>query len=153
MRFGELDRFLVPLDAPLARRYFNDALYAPRSVGERVRRALGRPRLRRVPDPGGVDTLFDIPHDAAIYLRDYGHSDRQRVVGFFFQKGEGQPYAVAKTQKSRVEGDALEQMRAFLPPALKATLPADVRALVERQSQGAQRNHDEVRALRDSFRT
>jgi len=37
--------------------------------------------------------------------------------------------------------------------ALKATLPADVRALVERQSQGAQRNHDEVRALRDSFRT
>ena len=35
--------------------------------------------------------------------------------------------------------------------ALKAALPADVRALVERQSQGAQRNHDEVRALRDSF--
>ncbi|RZJ12162.1 MAG: PA2169 family four-helix-bundle protein [Acidovorax sp.] len=35
--------------------------------------------------------------------------------------------------------------------ALKATLPADVRALVERQAQGAQRNHDEVRGLRDSF--
>ena len=35
--------------------------------------------------------------------------------------------------------------------ALKATLPADVRALVERQAQGAQRNHDEVRALRDGF--
>ena len=127
MRYGELDRFLVPLDAPLARRYFNDALYAPRSVGERVRRVLGRPRLRRVPDPGGIDALFDIPHDAAIYLRDYGHSDRQRVVGFFFRKGEGQPYAVAKTQQSRVEGDALEQMRAFLPPALKATLPRVLR--------------------------
>ncbi len=37
--------------------------------------------------------------------------------------------------------------------ALKATLPADVRALVERQAQGAQRNHDEVRALRDSYST
>ena len=35
--------------------------------------------------------------------------------------------------------------------ALKATLPLDVRALVERQSQGAQRNHDEVRGLRDTF--
>lgn len=36
--------------------------------------------------------------------------------------------------------------------ALKNGLPADVRTLVERQAQGAQRNHDEVRALRDSFR-
>ena len=35
--------------------------------------------------------------------------------------------------------------------ALKATLPLDVRALVERQAQGAQRNHDEVRALRNRF--
>lgn len=35
--------------------------------------------------------------------------------------------------------------------ALKARLPADVRALIERQSQGAQHNHDEVRALRDQF--
>lgn len=35
--------------------------------------------------------------------------------------------------------------------ALKNVLPADVRALVERQSQGAQRNHDEVRGLRDSY--
>ena len=35
--------------------------------------------------------------------------------------------------------------------ALKVALPLDVRALVERQSQGAQRNHDEVRGLRDTF--
>ena len=35
--------------------------------------------------------------------------------------------------------------------ALKSELPANVRTLVERQLQGAQRNHDEVRALRDSF--
>ena len=30
-------------------------------------------------------------------------------------------------------------------------LPANVRALLERQLQGAQRNHDEVKALRDSY--
>ncbi len=35
--------------------------------------------------------------------------------------------------------------------ALKATLPLEMRALVERQARGAQRNHDEVRALRDRF--
>ena len=35
--------------------------------------------------------------------------------------------------------------------ALGAALPADVRALVERQARGAQNNHDEVRALRDVF--
>ncbi len=35
--------------------------------------------------------------------------------------------------------------------ALKSNLPADARALLERQLQGAQRNHDEVRALRDGF--
>lgn len=34
--------------------------------------------------------------------------------------------------------------------ALKNGLPAQVRTLVERQAQGAQRNHDEVKALRDS---
>ena len=35
--------------------------------------------------------------------------------------------------------------------ALKATLPANIRALVERQAQGVQRNHDEVKALRDRY--
>jgi uncharacterized protein (TIGR02284 family) len=36
--------------------------------------------------------------------------------------------------------------------AMKFTLPAEVQSLVERQARGAQRNHDEVRALRDSYK-
>jgi uncharacterized protein (TIGR02284 family) len=36
--------------------------------------------------------------------------------------------------------------------ALKQSLPADVRAVVERQAQGAQRNHDQIKALRDQAR-
>ena len=36
--------------------------------------------------------------------------------------------------------------------ALKEELPANVRALVERQLMGAQRNHDQVKALRDQAR-
>lgn len=35
---------------------------------------------------------------------------------------------------------------------LEKDLPADVRAVVERQLQGVQRNHDQVKALRDAAR-
>jgi uncharacterized protein (TIGR02284 family) len=37
--------------------------------------------------------------------------------------------------------------------ALKQNLPADVRAVVERQAEGAQRNHDQIKLLRDEART
>jgi hypothetical protein len=33
--------------------------------------------------------------------------------------------------------------------ALKQALPAEVRAIVENQAAGAQRNHDQIKALRD----
>lgn len=36
--------------------------------------------------------------------------------------------------------------------ALKEDLPSDIRAVVERQTQGAQRNHDQVKALRNALR-
>jgi len=36
--------------------------------------------------------------------------------------------------------------------ALKEDLPSHIRALVERQAQGAQRNHDQVKALRNALR-
>ncbi|RZI89584.1 MAG: PA2169 family four-helix-bundle protein, partial [Variovorax sp.] len=36
--------------------------------------------------------------------------------------------------------------------ALKQALPADVRAVVQAQADGAQRNHDQVRDLRDAAR-
>jgi uncharacterized protein (TIGR02284 family) len=36
--------------------------------------------------------------------------------------------------------------------ALKEDLPAPIRAVVERQAQGAQRNHDQVKALRDAVK-
>jgi uncharacterized protein (TIGR02284 family) len=36
--------------------------------------------------------------------------------------------------------------------ALKADLPAEVRVIVQRQADGAQRNHDQIKALRDQHR-
>ena len=37
--------------------------------------------------------------------------------------------------------------------ALKRNLPAGIKAVVERQAQGAQRNHDQVKALRDTLKS
>ncbi len=49
----------------------------------------------------------------------------------------------------RGEDTAIGQYR----KALKQELPPAIRAVVERQAQGAQRNHDQVKALRDALRT
>jgi uncharacterized protein (TIGR02284 family) len=45
-----------------------------------------------------------------------------------------------------------DNAKARYAKALQKNLPADVRSLVERQYQGVQRNHDQVKALRDQFR-
>lgn len=139
---GALDRFLVPLDAPLARRWFLDALYVPSDLNGRVRRVLGRPRLRRVANPEGIDhvlaLLEEVPEAVArgpaVYVRDYESSDRGRVVAFFFREGDAVPSVSAKAQFARrdalslrFETQALEAMRAFLPPALQPSLPRVLR--------------------------
>lgn len=51
-------------------------------------------------------------------------------------------------EAERGEDSALARYR----KALKENLPADVRAVVERQAQGAQKNHDDIRAMRDEAR-
>jgi uncharacterized protein (TIGR02284 family) len=48
----------------------------------------------------------------------------------------------------RGEDTALARYR----KALKGQLPSATRALVERQAQGAQRNHDQIKAMRDALR-
>jgi len=134
MRYGALDRFVVPLDAPLARKWFRHALYVPHGIRARMR------RLKRVAKPDGADHLLELleeaafPHDVAIYVRDYDGSDRGRVLAFFFREGDAAPFAVAKAQFARrdalslrIETQTLEQMRAFLPPALQPTLPRVLR--------------------------
>ena len=48
----------------------------------------------------------------------------------------------------RGEDVALAQYR----KALKQDLPSEVQAVIQRQAQGVQRNHDQIKALRDSVR-
>jgi len=45
-----------------------------------------------------------------------------------------------------------DNAKARYSKALQKNLPADVRQVVERQMQGVQRNHDQVKMLRDQFR-
>ncbi|MEO7392085.1 MAG: PA2169 family four-helix-bundle protein [Ramlibacter sp.] len=49
----------------------------------------------------------------------------------------------------RGEDNALARYR----KALKQQLPAGIKLVVERQLQGVQRNHDQIKMLRDQFRT
>lgn len=51
-------------------------------------------------------------------------------------------------ETERGEDAALARYRS----ALKDELPADIRSVVEAQMQGVQRNHDQIRALRDQHR-
>ena len=48
----------------------------------------------------------------------------------------------------RGEDNALARYR----KALKKPLPANIKLVVERQLQGVQRNHDQIKMLRDQFR-
>jgi uncharacterized protein (TIGR02284 family) len=45
-----------------------------------------------------------------------------------------------------------DNAKARYTKAMQKNLPADVRSIVERQMQGVQRNHDQVKMLRDQFR-
>jgi uncharacterized protein (TIGR02284 family) len=45
-----------------------------------------------------------------------------------------------------------DNAKARYSKALQKNLPADVRGVVERQYQGVQRNHDQVKMLRDQFK-
>ncbi|HUR82782.1 MAG TPA: phosphotransferase [Thermoanaerobaculia bacterium] len=133
--YGELDRFLVPLHEPEARRYFTQSLYVPQGPAGRLRRATGRPQLKRASSTQGIEHVLSmldevpdlITNESAIYLRDYETSERGRTIAFFH------PAMVVKTQRAgaapslRVESEAIEQMGAFLPPDLKKTLPAVLR--------------------------
>lgn len=155
---GEIGRFLVPLDAPAALQWFRRNLYFPRNGRARVFNALGHVPLRRV-DPARALTdsallrelMRDQPELAGraidatdwILLRDYDDKARERVIAFLFDRGAGEPFAVVKAQKTvpggeanvRHEGEAVEQMRALLPPRMRHTVPVVLRLDVDRRGE------------------
>ena len=84
------------------------------------------------PDDGG--TVAGALHRGWVSVRTALTSNDDKAVLEECERGEDA--AVARYRKA-LKHDAL---------------PADVRAVIERQAQGAQRNHDEVKALRDALK-
>ena len=60
----------------------------------------------------------------------------------------GKDHEAILNECERGEDVALKSYR----KALDKDLPADIRVVVQRQFQGVQRNHDQVKALRDAAR-
>lgn len=117
----EVDRFLVPTDAPDAQRYLLGALWAPHGVRERLLRAVrgltgGRlvRLLGRRPDPAWrceVEALEEVlasplsdalpgerSNEGWLLLRGYPGRRRNRTTAFLFAEGaaDGMPRAVIK---------------------------------------------------------
>jgi hypothetical protein len=136
---GCIDRYLVPLDSPRVLRYFTETLLVPHGHVERIRKFVRRPSVRRASeDELGSDTrelLQQIEHALprspsalrSIILRDYEGTDRARVMAFLFDGDAPAPFAVAKAQRTphelRREAEAIESVRAMLPPQLRGAIP------------------------------
>ena len=84
--------------------------------------------------PADGGTISGALHRSWIAIKTALSSNDDKVVLEECERGEDA--AVARYQK-----------------ALEHALPADVRALVQRQAEGARRNHDEVKAMRNRYTT
>ncbi|MDQ0022716.1 uncharacterized protein (TIGR02284 family) [Variovorax paradoxus] len=84
------------------------------------------------PDDGG--TVTGAMHRGWVHVK--GSVGANSALSMLEECERGEDAAVARYRK-----------------ALKADLPADVRAVIQQQSEGAKRNHDQIKQLRDQMRT
>jgi predicted RNA-binding protein YlxR (DUF448 family) len=140
-RFGAIDRFVVPLDARGAVRYFNHALRVPHTLAQRVLANIpGTPIPFRPTDDDAAELLRSMLGGEVagvplgdlrwIVLRDYERGTRGRLIAFFFRRDAAMPFAIAKARGAesggeslRREARALEEVRPRLSPEMQRTLP------------------------------
>jgi len=84
------------------------------------------------PDDGG--TVTGAMHRGWVHVK--GSVGADSALSMLEECERGEDAAVARYRK-----------------ALKADLPADVRAVIQQQSEGAKRNHDQIKQLRDQMRS
>ena len=84
------------------------------------------------PDDGG--TVTGAMHRGWVHVK--GSVGANSALSMLEECERGEDAAVARYRK-----------------ALKADLPADVRAVIQQQSEGAKRNHDQIKQLRDQMRS
>lgn len=91
-------------------------------------------RLGGKPEDSG--TVGGAVHRGWVAVRDLLTSDSDNDLAVLEECERGEDIALGRYRK-----------------ALKEALPSDIRAIVERQLQGVQKNHDMVKALRDGHRS
>ena len=84
------------------------------------------------PDDGG--TVTGAMHRGWVHVK--GSVGANSALSMLEECERGEDAAVARYRK-----------------ALKSDLPADVRAVIQQQSEGAKRNHDQIKQLRDQMRS
>ncbi len=107
-------------------RHADECRAAAAELGSQIRQLGGKP------DEGG--TTSGALHRGWVSVRGKlsGYSD----LSMLSECERGEDAAVARYRK-----------------ALKETMPSEIRALVERQAQGVQRKHDQIKALRDALKS
>lgn len=128
-----------------------DGEYGFRSCAEHVEGSL-KATLDRYADEcrAGASELQSLVTSLGGKAEDSGTATGAMHRGWVSVKGTlaGHSDVAMLNEAERGEDAALERYR----DALKNDLPADVRAVVERQYAGVKRNHDEVRSLRNQAR-
>jgi len=118
------------VDAPDLKRVFSErATQCGSAAAELGQLAV---RFGGKPDQGG--TVAGAMHRGWVHVK--GAVGANSALSMLEECERGEDAAVARYRK-----------------ALKADLPADVRTLVQRQAEGAQRNHDQIKQLRDQLRS
>ncbi|MBT2333135.1 PA2169 family four-helix-bundle protein [Variovorax paradoxus] len=117
------------VDSPQLKQVFQDrSAECGRAAGELVR--LVR-QFGGTPDDGG--TVTGAMHRGWVHVK--GSVGADSALSMLEECERGEDAAVARYRK-----------------ALKADLPADVRAVIQQQAEGAKRNHDQIKQLRDQMR-
>lgn len=118
------------VDSPTLRQIFNDRSAQCRVAADELVQLITR--YGGSPDDGG--TMTGAMHRGWVHVKGAVGADSAESMLEECERGEDA--AVARYRKALKEEG----------------LPTDVRNLIERQAQGAQRNHDQIKMLRDDAR-
>ena len=129
-----------------------DGEYGFRECAEQAKRQdLKTMFLQRADDcRRGAQELNQLLRECGHDMEDHGSALGAMHRGWVSIKSKLTTYDDKAVLEEAERGE--DNAKARYTKALQKNLPADVRQVVERQMQGVQRNHDQVKMLRDQFR-
>jgi uncharacterized protein (TIGR02284 family) len=130
-----------------------DGEYGFRECAEQAKREdLKSTFMQRAEDcRRGADELNQLLRECGHEMKDDGSTMGAMHRGWVSIKSKLTTYDDKAVLEECERGE--DNAKARYMKALQKNLPANVRMVIERQYQGVQRNHDQIRMLRDQFRT